>query len=199
LADGGGRTAIVAAVVTAAGAIIAAVVTGVVTHLSSPGTPQPYLPGISVTAAPSIESARLIQKCETTHGMSQRSERNANSAGDVITFSACAWPPPPSADPDGYTRIVATAAQGPGQSNASGTNVVDRITGPCSAFSLSYSFGSQGSDMHLSPIIVRTDSVVQVEDPGTAFAGQLPFFPARGESDVVHNSNYTLDAATCVR
>jgi hypothetical protein len=83
-----------------------------------------------VTAAPPIESAQLIQKCETTHGMSQRSERNANSAGDAITFSAWAWPPPPSADPDGYTRIVATAAQGPGQSNASGTNVVDRITGP---------------------------------------------------------------------
>ena len=47
--------------------------------------------------------------------------------------------------------------------------------------------------MHLAPISVRPNSVVRVEDPGTQFAGQLPFFPDRGEADIVHDSNYTFD------
>jgi hypothetical protein len=177
LRDSGWR----AAWITGGATIVAAVIAG----------------GVALANGPSPSSsdptpAQLTQRCETAHQMGQENQRNVYP--NQIKFSHCAWPPTPSAGSDGYTLIISKYGKGPGEDDTSGTNVVDRIIGPCANYTLSYSSGNK----HLPPFTVRRNSIVRVDAPATPFKEPLSFPQERAETDVVRNSNYTLDDASCV-
>ena len=180
MAEGGSR----AAWITAGATILAALIAGVI--------------ALIINAHSDPTAAQLVQRCETAHRMQTVNERTVNADHSQVTFLHCAWPPPPAAADDGYTKIISKYGKGPGLDDASGANVVDRIIGPCANYSLSYSMTSQGGSAHLPPFTLKRNAIVDVQDPGTLFPQPLPFKPERPETDVVRSSNYTLDDASCV-
>lgn len=159
------------------------------------------------------EAAERVQACEVQHSMKVASEKNesdetipARFSGDQdhyvehIVFRSCAWPRSRYTDPDGYLEIKITSVDGPGDSEASGTNVADRILAPCPRLRLAYQFGSQGAYENLAPFIMAADTVATAYgERWTRPNGSdpLPFYPERGEFVVLHNDKHGISTAEC--
>lgn len=156
------------------------------TQRTSSGTP----------VSPAQIAATRIEQCETQHHLASQNTKTARS-DSVTVFDSCDWPAPSSADSDGFTE---QSADGPGQGEASDANVVDRITGPCQTFRLSYDFGAQGALEHLAPFDAPSGLITSLDNPGRPWqpgVSALDFYPDRTEVDVVHNDNNALVNATC--
>lgn len=67
---------------------------------------------------------------------------------------------------------------GPGESEASGTNRADRITAPCRQLIVVYQFGSQGAYENERPITITADTLVTgYGESWKNENGALPFYP----------------------
>jgi hypothetical protein len=174
-----------------------------VQHITRHPDPTPS-PVPAVIAGPSTgsadqQNAAQVNACEKAHQLTQQRQR-ATASESVTVFSSCTWPAPTYAQADGFAQITVTVVAGPGQSEASGADWVDRITGPCAHFTLTYDFGSQGSADHLQPFDLAAGSVTSVDKPGQAWTGNtadFSFYPERDEVDVVRNGRYAVFDVAC--
>jgi hypothetical protein len=143
--------------------------------------------------------AAKLQSCETQHKMNGATQ--VVDGSDVREFKTCQWPPSNLADADGFLSIRVISAQGPGTSEASGMDVVDRIYGPCQTYSVTYDYGHMGDARHLRPFTVGRGAIaITTYDGGEAWNGdrsRLPFYPDRDEADVLTTGSYGLVGATC--
>lgn len=156
------------------------------------------------------EAAERVQACEGQHGMKIASEKSesletaaTNSVPgktiDHISFRSCAWPRSNYADADGYLEIKVQSVDGPGESEASGANVADRIAAPCKRLTVAYQFGSQQTYENQTPLTITADTVVTVDGQRwTNENGALPFYPDVGEFVVLHNDHYMIQSANCL-
>ena len=144
-------------------------------------------------------AATLVDKCETQHRLSQQHQTVTRSA-TTTDFDSCIWPAPSYADADGFTQIKSRLVSGPGPDDASGTDWVSRITGPCKVFSLAYDFGFEGGFTRLASFSAPAGLLTSLSNPGKEWPGKdkyLGFYPARDEVDVLHNSDDVLSQASC--
>jgi hypothetical protein len=115
-------------------------------------------------------------------------------------FLSCSWPPPKWADPDGFVIITSTRHDGPGNGEASDSNVADDISGPCRQFRLSYVFEAQGAQDAIPPFTAKAGLVTNVDQapkPWPGGVGALGFYPKLGDVVVLRNNNDGLIAAAC--
>ena len=143
--------------------------------------------------------ASHVDHCEVQHQLTAQAQMLVRTVA-TNAFDSCSWPPPPYADSDGFSEITAQSVPGPDQTEASDATAVDRITGPCRTFDLSYDFGTQGNLKHLAPFLARPDLVTSLDAPGDPWppgVSALHFYPSRNEVDVVHNDKNGLANATC--
>jgi hypothetical protein len=185
-------------VLVAVGGLIAAVTAlwAGITHLTS-GTPSPS--ASAATQSTTQVAATHVDQCEAQHQLTQQHQELSITVA-VTAFDSCTWPAPAYADSDGFTKITAQTVPGPGQDEASDSDYVDRITGPCMTFTLAYDFGFQGALKHLAPFTASAGLLTSIDTPGAAWPGgvrSLSFYPARDEVDVLHNSNDVLTNAAC--
>jgi hypothetical protein len=159
-----------------------------------------------------VPAATQVASCEKTHSLSGQSQKvetvatasplNDPTAALVTdTFSSCDRPAPAWADADGYSQIVVTQVTGPGTSNAEGDDFADRVTGPCKAFELQFTWGHMGSTSTVGPFRLPVGMITEAApNPGTAWTGdrsKLVFYPAPNEADVLLTDDYVVDRATC--
>jgi hypothetical protein len=156
------------------------------------------------------EAAERVQACEMQHGMKTASEKaessetiRGNGGPDQFVehtaFRSCAWPRSQYADGDGYLEIKVQTVQGPGESEASGTDDADRITAPCQQLIVAYQMGHMGAYENESPITITADTLVtSYGEPWKNENGALPFYPDRGEFVVLHNGHHVIQSARCV-
>jgi hypothetical protein len=188
-----------AKVLVAAGGLIAAA-TGLwagISHLTSSGTPSPS--ASATTQSATQVAASHVEACEAQHQLTQQHQKVSVTVA-VTAFESCTWPAPAYADSDGFTEITVQTVAGPGQDEASDADWVDRVTGPCTTFTLAYDFGFQGDLKHLAPFTAPAGLLTSIDQPGAAWPGgvkSLNFYPARNEVDVLHNSNDVLTSAAC--
>lgn len=194
-------------------ASIVGIVTGIVTL--APDDEEPEAERTTESAA--AVRARHVRDCVRDHGLSRASERGPARPGDSAierpadpsalfvqqTFASCDWPPRPGAFADGYSTITVTLVDGPGEHEATASNLADRIESRCDTLELAYSFGSMGAYERLKPFRARPGDMVR--HTGAAWspggedeASSLPFYPERNELVVLKNSKYKLDTVRCV-
>lgn len=149
---------------------------------------------------PQTETAVRVQECERTHHLTAATVQQ-NPSEDITMFATCHWPPPSGAEPDGYTAVTSQLVSIPGGSPPTNDVWVRRITGPCAQFGLEFTHGHMGNMIRLPLIMLYPNSVVQIAyaTPAPYDRSKLPFYPARGEVDVVHNEYLDLDHADCIR
>ncbi len=156
------------------------------------------------------EAAERVQACEGQHGMKIASEKTELSetipaAGfgspkyvEHVSFRSCTWPRSGYADADGYLEVKVQSVEGPGESEASGVNIADRITAPCKQLTIAYQFGTQGNYENQTPFTITADTIVTADGkPWTNESGALPFYPDAGEFVVLHNDHYMIQSAKC--
>jgi hypothetical protein len=225
---GKGATIIVA-VIGAVGVLGAAVLTGLISPKDQAAAIQQTATGVgSVNVgrdavinnnnikSANEESAELLQACEKQHGLKTAFEKTdstettpaADGAPEKfvehVDFRSCSWPRTRYADPDGYFEIKVRSDNGPGDSEASGTDEADRITAPCPQLLVTYQFGAMGDYRNLTPFRVNADTVVSVEDaklwtPPNGNVGEtLPFYPDAGEFVVLRSGRYIIANAKCL-
>jgi hypothetical protein len=145
----------------------------------------------------------------TQHGLSKEHDEvempvpSTGDASEVIysrtRYAACEWPRRGYADIDGYSEIVLTETDGPGEDEASGASSLDRFRSTCEELELSYLFGSQGYATPLPAYPVAMGSVIDGYS-GQTWEGETPYpYPERDEVLVVRNSHEVLDTARCLR
>jgi hypothetical protein len=161
--------------------------------------PQKGVAGAQVPTQEDI--ARYVTDCETQHKMS--AERQIDGLeSSTATFKACEWPPSSISDADGYSEIILNSTQGPGDSEASGTDSADRITGPCRTFRLSYDYGHMGDSRHLKDFDATPGDVMIVSyfggEPWSGDRSTIPFYPLRNEVVVLRSGNYGIANIQCV-
>jgi hypothetical protein len=162
------------------------------------------------------EGAERAQACEVRHSMKTASEKTesnetipAKFSGDHdqevehIVFRSCTWPRSRYADLDGYFEINVTTVDGPGDSEASGTNRADRISARCPQLRVAYGFGHMGDYKNLAPFVMTADTIATAYGehwtrPDGNVSGYLPFYPDRGEFVVLHNDNDVISIAECM-
>jgi hypothetical protein len=142
-------------------------------------------------------AAKEVRACMNQHQLALAHAVIRRSS--TTTFAFCDWPPPPYADPTGYTAIRVATVDGPGADSASGDNLAYRITSTCRLYRLAYSFGKQGAYSHLKPFLARPGLITRIDQPAKIWRGALPFYPSRGEVVVLTTYDYGLDSAACVR
>jgi hypothetical protein len=221
--DGSGKkTAIIVAVFGLVGTLGAALIANMhKSGESSPGMQQNATgPGainvgrdatiINNLKSTAQEASEQVRACEQQHGMKlafeklQSTEKIGNRDGydpqdiERIDFRSCTWPKSTHSDEDGYSEIRLRTFKGPGQYEATGATVADRITAPCSQLTVTYGFGSQGAfenepafDIHANTIAMSEDHTIWKND------GTLSFYPEAGEFVVLHNSHYGIQSAKC--
>jgi TIR domain len=164
-----------------------------------------------------VDPAAKVAACQRAHGMSRAEQVRDTRAGESQveappgenqalsqkTYEACTWPPRPGADPDGYGTIVATAANGPDTTEASGRDFADRVESPCGRLQLAYSFGSMGRFDRLPPFTAKQGEIWAPKAGGfepIANSGllNLPFTPLRNEVTVLRNATLRLDGVRCL-
>jgi hypothetical protein len=151
----------------------------------------------SPTTTNAVVQAMEVRACMQQHGLKEA--HTTISQGETVTFASCDWPPPSYAGADGYSEIKVVTVAGPGQDEASGTNLADRITAPCQELKVSYTLGSQGLYQHLPPFTVNADEIYwRNREIWQGDRSTLSFSPARGEIVILHNDKEILDSATCV-
>ncbi|GAA3431019.1 hypothetical protein [Kutzneria kofuensis] len=163
------------------------------TGSAPPPSPTPTTP----PAEP--QNARSVQQCEALHHMS--SQHTLIKVSDTArAYNSCAWPAPSFADADGFTQINVVTVAGPGEYEASDATEVDRITGPCREFRLTYDFGYQGELQHKAPFTAPPGMVTDLDQPGSNWSPgvtALSFYPSRNEVDVVHNGHNIVSDVAC--
>jgi hypothetical protein len=143
--------------------------------------------------------ASAIRDCISTHGLQKETDVIGVGAAGTRVFGTCDWPPTDYAQSDGYSEVVVREAQGPGVGEASDASAADRFFAPCGELQVAYSFGKQGAFQRRPPITLLTGDIVMVD--GLRWSGdqrQLPFYPDRAESIVLHNFSNRLDYARCI-
>jgi len=124
------------------------------------------------------------------------------ATGKSIVFRACQWPPT-GVDSDGYSEIHDDVFDGPGEGEASGASLRDRITGPCSTFVLAYDFADMGSRENVPTLRAARGLVTSMQNLGQPWTPPVDdhmgwqFYPTRDEVDVIKNTHYTLANASC--
>lgn len=114
-------------------------------------------------------------------------------------FRECAWPKSRYADGGGYLEIRVNSVTGPGETEAYGANMVDRIAAPCLRLSVSYQFGTQGAYENSAPFTVTCNTVLIVNGkPWMGKRNTLPFYPDEGEVVVIRNDHYQIASARCL-
>lgn len=137
-----------------------------------------------------------LQRCLQQHHLSRAHERQGESSS--LTFASCEWPAPSYADADGFSEIRITYGEGPGESESSDSNVLDRISSNCARLELAYSFGYQGDSRREEPFTANRGDVLSAFT-GRRWDGNTPYpYPRRDEIVVVRNSHIDLDEARCV-
>jgi hypothetical protein len=161
-----------------------------ITHFGSGG-------GAAAGQGSSTITAAKIDACESAHGLSQRHEAVTIGIG-TSGFASCDWPAPRYADPDGFSEISVETVPGPGDSASSDATEIDRMTGPCAKFRLTYDAKEQGTDLHPIPLTLAAGSVTWMDQPGQPFTGDEGIAgPARNQVDFLRNDNEILADAAC--
>jgi hypothetical protein len=148
----------------------------------------------TVSATPPVVAATEVRACESAHGLSAAHEQT--SRGDETRFASCSWPAALGADQDGYLAITSTESE-TGLDEASNESEFDLVSGPCTAYTVGYSFGDMGVHMILPLVTVAQGSVLG------AGSGTSPVnLAAAGAPDVpypvyLHNASYTLNSVSC--
>lgn len=140
-----------------------------------------------------------IRECIAAHGLQKGTGVVDADAAGTRVFGTCDWPPSHYTQPDGYSEVIVKEATGPGHDEASGASAADRLFSPCGEVQVAYSFGKQGGFRRQPPMTLFTGEIVTVD--GIRWNGDqrnLPFYPERDESDVLHNFSSRLDYARCV-
>jgi hypothetical protein len=166
----------------------------------SPTAPIPTpTPTPTSTVPPEVIAADQVRACEIQHGMSSQ-HVSVKVAPSLSIFENCNWPPPSYADQTGYSEIRVVDTIGvPYGSEAEGDDLADRITSTCSTLRLSYTFASQGGEVHLQPFTAHPgDLMTPYGQQWTGNPSTLTFYPARDEVVVLHNDKDELDEATCM-
>jgi TIR domain len=151
------------------------------------------------------EEAQRVQACRDTHALSKASTKRVESDDREsyrAVFEACAWPPVPGADGDGFSQITVASNPGPGQSEAEGLTVRDVFTSECRDLEVRYLFDNQGTFVADKPLRLRKGEIVRVEggsvwQPRTAEEAEI-YGPRRDEIVVLSNLRYNVDSARCV-
>ncbi|MBV8297848.1 MAG: serine/threonine protein kinase [Acidimicrobiia bacterium] len=158
-------------------------------------------------ASASVQAADQVAACERTHQLSKA--QDLQDLTSTITtsltelqlqaFKSCRWPPGPGDDPDGYSEIRVNTRQGPGQDEASGTDLADYIdsSASCRSLRLGYDFGSMGDFRHLPPFQVTTGAVRE-QETGQPWTGEAPNpYPVGNETVILHNGKNQVVSAQC--
>ena len=144
--------------------------------------------------------AKQVRECIAQHGLARASDVQARGRNTTV-FSTCVWPAPPWADPDGYSEIIVREDPGPGETEASGVSVADRIDASCTELEVAYSFGKQGDFDRRPPFEVIRGQIVTADEFGELWNGDeraLPFYAERNEAVVLRTLSYWLDFVRCV-
>jgi hypothetical protein len=156
---------------------------------------------------PETTAAAAVDECKRSHGMKFERERLDLPSSDV--FRQCTWPPPSYADRDGFVEITVTREDGPGEYEATGCTVIERVRGPCRTFSIAYNITHMGDNTHLEPIRVNPVAVVDADgrtcdewrccsdlkqDWLLWMGGR---WPERNEALVVRNAHISLSSVEC--
>ena len=176
-------------------------------------------------------AAARIAACEHTHGLTSARQQRLTRPGesqvhrsDIVpgaggsitfrqrTFASCSWPPPSGADPDGYSAITVTTTNGPGEFEASGRDLADRIESSCLRLELEYSFAHMATQRRFPPFQPSPGTIWAMVGPtlssihfhriaeiGTASGDRvrLPFYPSADEVAVLHSGDAVLEHAQC--
>jgi hypothetical protein len=148
------------------------------------------------------DAAAQVRACIAQHGLSQAQDQLARGA-DTIVYATCIWPAPEFAGDDGYIEIAVHSDVGPGDFEASGETIADRIASRCLELEVAYSFGLQGDFEREPPFLVQRGLIMTLA--GTAgpelWKGEqraLPFYPERDETVILHSSRHQLDYVRCI-
>jgi hypothetical protein len=119
-----------------------------------------------------------------------------------VLFQACAWPPAPGADGDGFSEITVASGPGPGASESEGLTVTDTFRSGCAELELKYLFDNQGSFVADRPFRIAKGELRRVEDgsrwtPRTEAEADI-YTPVAHEFVVLSNRRYRLDLARCI-
>jgi hypothetical protein len=151
---------------------------------------------------PEPDAAEQVRSCIAQHGLSRAQDQLARGA-DTTVYATCIWPAPEFADDDGYIEIAVRSDAGPGDFEASGETIADRIASRCLELEVAYSFGLQGAFERQPPFLVQRGLIMTLA--GTAgpelWKGEqraLPFYPDRDETVILHSSRTRLDYARCI-
>ena len=170
---------------------------------------------INATKTAGEEAAERVQACEEHHGMKTAFEKvegpqkisPSDSPDDLMPafefhtdFRYCTWPRTQYSDGDGYLEIKVATVNGPGESEASGTDDADRITAPCPQVVVTYQYGHMGEYHNLDPIAVSANAIVTTDGkPWVQRESErpLPFYPATGEMVVLRSGHYGFEGVKC--
>ena len=148
-----------------------------------------------------LDPTTLVSVCVSNHKMNGAND-SQTALGTapikfVMTFRACAWPPPAFAAKDGYSEIVVSEYLWESHPEVTGASAPDLVRSTCAQVELSYTFQKQGP---ASPATVQAASGTVVDIFGKPWIQEpLPFAHTATDVVVVHNLSYTLETARCVR
>ncbi|SEK49199.1 hypothetical protein [Rhodococcus maanshanensis] len=181
------------ALVTLVGGVIGiiAAIVGIVVAFTGPLKP-----------AEGEERKAAVEACMVRHGLDDPHEKNEGGTAGTVLFRECTWPAPAGAEADGYTEIAVTSYDGPGESEAEGMTVANRVRSACRDVELVYLFNNQGTFVQADPTILSKGEIRRVEG-GSVWIPEneteaKAFTPRRDESIVMSNARYKLDSARCL-
>jgi hypothetical protein len=172
--------------------------------------------------APVATAADHLVSCERDHGLTAnlqsrparpsdfpsgiqaqlaQSEAPGNKLFSQTAFASCSWPPAPGATVDGFLAVVVALTNGPGSSEASGTDDAWRIVAPCTTVGLRYAFRNQGSAAGPPEFQAQAGQIWGTNGNSFSELGvlpQAPFTPLASEIDVLTNSTYAPVSARCI-
>ena len=170
------------------------------------------------------DKAAKIAACERAHGLRSAQDRRPPRSGETrvdrsqvisgapqTVFVSCTWPPAPGADSDGYRAIALSTVQGPGESEATGRSLADRIESRCRTLKLAYSRAFMGEQTRLDPFRAHPGDIWAPSETRSGFArigkigtpsgnqAKLPFYPGGDEVIVLNSGHYARpDRVECV-
>jgi hypothetical protein len=168
---------------------------------------------ITMALTKDSSTAEELRKCQELRGLRTTPQKvieeypadQSDSTGlyRKTTFSSCTWPPSDATAGDGYSEVVAIFARGPGDSEASGATLLDRVTATCPTVQFTYQLTAQGSFNTLKPFTLKRGAVAYAGDGhATPWTGKWEAnspYPAPDEMVILHDGKMSLAMARCVR